>query len=103
VGAKTGENGMDRRDQRFIRILEEMKNSFSDQFSEKLNELDKEFSIKGYFEKLSVGMAVQNDAGLIGVVQKIDGPHYVVVKYEQSTEVHCLDDACFHYDPVKPV
>ena len=94
---------MDKRDQRFIRVLEELQSSFSDQFSEKLNALDKEFSVEGYFNKLSVGMTVRNDVGLTGIIQKIDGPHFIVVKYDCGTRVHCLDDACFHYDPVKPV
>ena len=95
---------MDRRDKRFIRVLEEMKENISDMFLETLNGLEKEFSSENeYFKKLSVGITVTDDLGISGVVEKIDGPHMITVRYQGRTKIHCMDEACFHYDPVHSV
>ena len=92
---------MDKRDQRFIRILEELQSNISDQFSEILNGLDKEHKEEESFKRLSVGMRVVDDLGVEGVIQKIDGPHFVVVDYNGTKRIHCMDPSCFHYDRVQ--
>jgi len=94
---------MDKRDERFIRTLEELQSSISDQFSEILNGLDQENEYNKNFKKLSEGMPVSNDLGQIGIVQKIDSPHFVIVKYDKIRRIHCMNEACFHYDPIRPI
>jgi hypothetical protein len=90
---------MDRRDKRFIRILEEMKENISDMFSETLDSFEKEFD-EGNFKDLAIGMTVTDDLGISGVIEKIDGPHAVTVQYQGRKKVHCMDNSCFHYDPI---
>ena len=90
---------MDRKDKRFIRILEEMKENISDMFLETLTGFEKEFS-EDNFKKLHVGMTVTDDLGISGVIEKIDSPHSITVQYQGHKKIHCMDEGCFHYNPI---